>query len=113
LKPGTAREAVSQHFGSPEGAVPTWVEDKAKREANASETWTVWKIRGRPARVDDGGGQATVSALTLGIGEAILLPMTLIEEGGGALKTYFLIGIFDSSGRLRRYHALEANEKKS
>ncbi|HEY0945923.1 MAG TPA: hypothetical protein VGD81_11680 [Opitutaceae bacterium] len=107
LKPGTPREALIEHFGRPEQTAPDWIASKAQRETYAPATSTIWKIRGRPAQVDDGGGQATVSALTLGVGEVVLLPMTLLGEGSDALKTYYLIGIFDASGKLTRHYALE------
>lgn len=108
LQSGTSREAVVQHFGKPADTLPEWIETKAKREAQGSASWTVWKVRGRPAQVDDGGGQATVSALTLGVGEVLLLPMTLIEEGGNAAKAYYLLVIFDPAGKLLRYRSFEA-----
>jgi hypothetical protein len=108
LRSGSAKGTISAHFGSPETTLPDWVKQKADAQLSAGESWTVWKIKGKPAQVDDGGGQATVSALTLGAGEVVLLPMTLLGAGSDALKSYYLVGIFGPDAMLRRHIGLEA-----
>jgi hypothetical protein len=108
LKGGATREVISARFGKPLEAPPDWVVKEANRAVYTNESWTVWKIRGRPTRIDDGGAQFMFNALTLGTGEVIILPLTLIEEGSNVFRTYYLIGVFDANGGLLRHHGHEA-----
>jgi hypothetical protein len=60
----------------------------------------VFKVRGKIANSFDGSSEATANAITLGAGEVIILPITLLnvaaESAGGP---YLLVFFYDGAGK--------------
>lgn len=110
LKPGTSEAEISKCFGAPLASVPESLSYEIQRGMRADEPSKVWKVKGRPAQADDGSGEATVSAMTLGLGEVFLIPMSIANAGVKATQTYFLIGYFSADGKLLHHKAVK--EKK-
>ncbi|MFT3870395.1 MAG: hypothetical protein QM715_18255 [Nibricoccus sp.] len=110
LKPGASEAAISKRFGPPLAVVPEFLAGKISRDMRSSAFYRVWKVKGRPAQSDDGSGEATVSAMTLGLGEVFLIPMALARSSAQSTQTYYLIGYFSKDEKLLHHMAVE--EKK-
>ena len=62
--------------------------------------YDVFKVTGKIANAHDGSSEATLNAITLGAGEAIAIPLTLINVAvESASGTRFLVFYYDLDGK--------------
>lgn len=81
IKPGMNREEVHQKLGPPTsvGEPKSFDVRGYRNEKKNVRLVDVHLYRGKINSVDEGGGQATVNALTLGTAEVIMIPMTAAD----------------------------------
>ena len=60
----------------------------------------VFEYKGKINAADEGGGQATIGALTLGVGEIFMIPMTAVDIAKRSLETNLIYVLFDGSEKV-------------
>jgi len=95
-----SRAEIRAEVGTPQ---TTW--EKVTNQTPAYDTsvygssdahsYDVFKVHGVVARPGDGSGQATASAVTLGTGEALMLPFTLASVVAKPFTVQHLIVFYD------------------
>lgn len=60
----------------------------------------IYEFKGKLNSVDEGGGQATVNALTLGTGEVIMIPLTTLDIIRRSFGSHRIFVFYDSSDKV-------------
>lgn len=95
LSKGHSRSDIRKQVGDPE---MTWEKSSKKKPAYAVRNFSaydVFKVRGVVARPGDGAAQATANAVSLGMSEAISLPITLAGVAAKPFTVQRLVVFYD------------------
>lgn len=95
LKEGKSREEIRRKVGKPMENWEKSGKQKPAYEVEGASAYDVFEVRGVVARPGDGAAQATASAITLGAGEAITLPFTVVGVAAKPFITQTLVVLYD------------------
>ena len=112
--PEASQLSIRQNIGSPDDIYVkglTKIEPKyrLKYNNNAVYSYDVFNVVGKVHKPGDGAAQATVSALTLGIGELILIPTTIVGVMIDYAKFHTLVVFYDRKGNYSGHRLFDSN----
>ncbi len=103
FKEGATIESIRNGVGEPEY---TYIKGVTKEQPKYSiisfHSYDVFDVTGKIHKPGDGAAQATTSAVTLGIGELILIPLTVVTVASDYAKAHTLVVFYsESNGYLK------------
>ena len=112
LSKGYSREQIRNEVGEPEEAWDKTSHKKPSYDVHGSRAYDVFKVRGVVARPGDGAAQATASAVTFGVGDAISLPFTLASVVTKPFTVQQLVVHYDHNLMYRRHLIFDNKGRK-
>ncbi len=88
--------SIREELGNPTSSYTKGEPDqKPEFSINSFHSYEVFDVTGKIHKPGDGAMQATVNAVTLGIGELLLLPYTVVKVTGEAFESHTLVVFYN------------------
>ena len=111
LNEGTSQEQVRKRIGTPSESMVEGLPTEHSYEINNDHAYDAFRIVGKVHKPGDGSAQAMLCAITLGTGELISIPTTILKLLYESFQRHTLVVYYDESLNYSGHKLFDAKNK--